>query len=189
MALPPELHQLPDGVADPFSRMEAAFDVAAAQMERGLKGTTFLHGKPPPETIVAVNAQLGNRQAPVEVKAQQDMRRERDDLRQANEAAAITVPKAPGGTKTAADAEQHAAAQVGATGDVSDAISAAATFVPMAAGQAAQAVAQGPLPALASQAVNTTASVISAANVAATGVAEGLKEEPLIVRRGLKTRV
>jgi hypothetical protein len=190
MALPSEHHQLPEGVPDPFDRMEAVFDVAAAQMERGLKGASFLHGKPPPEPVIqAKNAQLGNKQAPVEVMAQQDMRRERDALYQASAAASITVPKASGSSKTAADGEREAVAHVGATGDVGDAIGAAATFVPMAAGQAVQTVAQGPLPVLASQAVTTTAAVLSAANVTATGIAEGLKEEPLIVRRGLKTRV
>src|SRR5438445_9274644 len=47
MALPGEQHQLPDGVTDPFAKLDQVYDVAAAQMERGIKGAAFLHGKPP----------------------------------------------------------------------------------------------------------------------------------------------
>lgn len=45
MPLPSERHQLPEGATDPFAVQEKAYDVAAAQMERGIKGMEFLHGK------------------------------------------------------------------------------------------------------------------------------------------------
>lgn len=44
--LPSEQHQLPEGWDDPFAKLEKVYDVAAAQMERGLKGVEFLNGKP-----------------------------------------------------------------------------------------------------------------------------------------------
>jgi hypothetical protein len=74
----------------------------------------------------------------------------------------------------------------------------ALSFLPMAAGQAVQTVAQGPLPAMATQAASVAGAVISAGTATATGIAEGLREdEPLqkslaeetrVVRRGLRTR-
>ncbi|MBM3963210.1 MAG: hypothetical protein FJ137_05535 [Deltaproteobacteria bacterium] len=45
LPLPAEQVELPDGVADPFSKLDAVYDAAAAQMDRGLKGAEFLHGK------------------------------------------------------------------------------------------------------------------------------------------------
>ena len=52
MPLPAEHVELPDGVRDPFAKLDAVYDAAAAQMDRGLKGAEFLHGKkaPPPVT-------------------------------------------------------------------------------------------------------------------------------------------
>src|SRR5258705_4314531 len=44
MALPSEQHQLPAGVDDPFKKLDEIYDVAAQQMERGLKGQSFLNG-------------------------------------------------------------------------------------------------------------------------------------------------
>lgn len=169
MPLPAEHHQLPEGVADPFARMEAAFDVAAAQMERGVRGANFLHGKPlPPAVDPAQNAmRLENQQAREIAKA------------------ANAAPKAKGGTKTAADAEAEGA--VTPSGPLDDFLSIAATFLPTAGAHAAQQAVQGPLPALASQAVQVAGAVLSSGQVAATGVAEGLKEDsPVVVRRGLR---
>lgn len=169
LPLPNELHQLPDGVADPFAKMEAVFDVAAAQMERGVRGANFLHGKPlPPQVDPAQNAiRLENQQ-------------ERELAKAAN-----AVPKAKGGTKTAADADAERA--VTPSGPVDEMIGVAASFLPTAGAHAAQHVVQGPLPTLASEAVKIAGAVVSAGQVAAAGVAEGLKEdEPVVVRRGLR---
>jgi len=44
MALPASEHQLPEGKRDPFVVQEKAYDVASAQMERGLAGQAFLYG-------------------------------------------------------------------------------------------------------------------------------------------------
>ena len=66
-------------------------------------------------------------------------------------------------------------------------IGVAATFLPTAGAHAAQHVVQGPLPALASQAVQVAGAVISSGQIAATGVAERLRDdEPVVVRRGLR---
>jgi hypothetical protein len=74
------------------------------------------------------------------------------------------------------------------TDGVGNALAAVGTFLPMAAGQAVQSVAGGPLPAMASQALQTAGAVASAVELGATGVAEGLREEPPPPppRRGLK---
>lgn len=77
LPLPEERHLVPDGYADPFARLDAAYDVAAAQMDRGLKGAEFLHGKaarPVLDDAPTVDA-TPPQQAPVEPPA--DRRRPR----------------------------------------------------------------------------------------------------------------
>jgi hypothetical protein len=186
MALPTEQHQLPDGVADPFAKLDAVFEEAALQMERGIKGAEFLHGK---KATIETTPSRGVERPQESVHAATqpaaiDQRRETQRLRGLDEAAHNAVPKPQGASKTAAEKEAEKVANVG------DAVGMAATFVPAAAGQAVQAAAQGPLPALASQAVTMASAVAAAGQVAATGVAEGLKEdEPVQTftpRRGLK---
>jgi hypothetical protein len=183
MPLPSEQHQLPEGVADPFAKMEAAFDVAAAQMDRGIKGATFLHGKMPPAEHTpskGVERRKQHQQMHVdENPAVAEARREAMRLRGLDQAAQSTVStKVQGATKTAAEREAE---------HVGDAMGVAATFIPTAVANAAQTAAQGPLPALATQATAVAGAVISSGQVAAVGVAEGLKEdEPVTVRRGLR---
>jgi hypothetical protein len=48
MPVPTEQVELPDGVVDPFAKLDAVYDTAALQMERGVKGHEFLHGKKAP---------------------------------------------------------------------------------------------------------------------------------------------
>ncbi len=44
MALPSEEHQEPEGFQDPFAKMDKIYDVAASDMDRGVKGMAFLNG-------------------------------------------------------------------------------------------------------------------------------------------------
>lgn len=53
LPLPSEQHQLPPGIKDPFAKLDEIYDVAGAQMERGLEGAAFLHGKAPPAVYEA----------------------------------------------------------------------------------------------------------------------------------------
>jgi len=193
MALPTEQHQLPPGVDDPFKKMEAMFDVAAEQMERGLKGTAFLHGKPPPtdalenarhaEDITRTMHAAPHKGSPVDRKIVESVRTDLDQMRLTNEAAAKPIVSSKGATPTAADAE----AEKGAPNISSVGGAAVATFLPAAASHAITSVVQGPLPALASQAITTAGSVMSAGQIVAAGVAEGLREsEPVVPRRGLR---
>lgn len=169
LPLPGEHHQLPDGVTDPFARMEAVFDVAAEQMERGVRGAAFLHGKPPAAGL-----------DPAQHATRMERQQERDVARAAN-----AVAKAKGSSKTAADADADGATTP--SGPLDEVIGIAATFLPTAGAHAAQHVVQGPLPALASQVVQTAGAVITSGQIAATGVAEGLKDDaPVVVRRGLR---
>jgi hypothetical protein len=48
--LPSEQHQLPKGF-DAFSKLDEVYEVAAQQMDRGLEGQAFLHGKKAPPSI------------------------------------------------------------------------------------------------------------------------------------------
>mgnify|MGYP006883379765 CR=1 FL=1 len=56
MALPSEEHKLPEGHQDPFAKQEALFDIAAQDMERGIKGMAFLNGttKRPVDNVLEV---------------------------------------------------------------------------------------------------------------------------------------
>ena len=197
MALPSEQHQLPDGVDDPFKKLDEVYDVAAAQMDRGIKGSTFLHGRPPAEisdphrdnsvddvTKTMMRNEGAPKSAATERKVVEAVRTDLEQVRMTNQAAAITVPTTKGASKTAAESEAEANAH--AASSIGDGVGAAMTFVPMAAGQAVQSVVQGPLPAMAAQALTVTSGVIGAGQLTAAGVAEGLREdEPVVVRRGL----
>lgn len=194
-ALPHEEHQLPEGVPDPFKKLDQIFEVAAAQMEKGLQGQAFLHGKPRTASEVSdprratddaarLAAQAPAKGSALDHKVVESVRADMDQLRRTSSAAATPIAVGKGGTKTAAQAEaEGAAAQASGAGEVLDSL---AVFVPMAGGQVIQGATQGPLPALATQATALASAVAGAGEVASVGIAEGLKEEvPALPRRGL----
>lgn len=193
-ALPTEQHQLPDGVDDPFKKLEAVFEVAAAQMERGIKGANFLHGHKPRVDDVAearnsqrmIDSQANGVQkgTAASQKIVESVRTDLEQVRMTNQAAASPIATTKGASKTAA--EKEAVAQAPNMSGVSDALGTAAIFVPMAVGSGVQTAIQGPLPALASQAVTVVGAAGTAGEVMVVGIAEGLKEDaPVQVRRGL----
>lgn len=194
LPVPTEKHELPDGIDDPFKKLEAVYDTAAVQMERGLKGAEFLHGKKAPAGLDHVGADdvTRVRDRPTDPARQQVTtldRQTRDHQRRLDQAANTQTVKASSSTKTAADKEVEHAANAGATGDGTSAIDALMTFGPMAAAQAATATVQGPMAAAASQALQTVNTVAAAGEVALTGISEGLRETteapPSGPRRGL----
>lgn len=180
LPVPTEHHELPDGVADPFKKLDAVYDAAAVQMERGIKGSEFLHGKKAPTDVVRPDDPTRmSQERPVALdpakQTQQKMdQQERNHFRQLDQAAAAQPVTSSNGTKTAAAKETEKAANAGSTGD--SALSAAMTFAPVAAAQAATTLAQGPLPALATQAINTAGAVGSVAELGMVGVSEAQKE-------------
>lgn len=182
LPVPTEHHELPDGVKDPFAKLDAVYDAAAVQMERGIKGAEFLHGKKPiadhlarPDDVT----RLSDRPAaldPAKQTAQRMDRQERDHIRRLDQAAVTQPTQSATGTKTAGTKEAEKAANQGA---VDSAVSVAVTFGPMAAVQAATSLVQGPLPALAAQAasaVQTATAVAAAGQLGMVGLTEGLKE-------------
>jgi hypothetical protein len=193
LALPAEEHQLPDGVDDPFHKLDAVFEIAAQQMERGLKGTAFLHGKPPPieadptrldDDLVRNNTHGPRKGTAADQKIIDSIRADFEQVRLTNQAIANTIPKTKGASETAAERDASAQAPNAAGG--SDALATVATFVPMAAGIGLQSAVQGPLPALATQALTVVGGAAGAAQATLAGVAEGLAEDaPVVVRRGL----
>lgn len=244
-AVPSEQHQLPDGVEDPFQKLEAIFELAAAQMDRGIRGVTFLHGKPPvevagpherhedathaalhapgkPSAVDVANqgeaaapgdwdvtlphrkppepaapyehhedATQAMRHAPAKGSALDDriMRSVRADLEQARRTdQAAARPTATTNTGAGSAAEREAKANAPQTSAaLGDGPGAAAVIVPMAIGQGLQSAVQGPIPALASQAIVTMGAATSAAQLTAVGIAEGMNEDaPVVPRRGLR---
>lgn len=203
LPVPTEHHELPDGVKDPFAKLDAVYDAAALQMERGIKGAEFLHGKGKGSVDPAFGSvggkpddvtKLQHRpQAidPAKQSAQQLDRMEREQMRRVDQASIIQPGQKSGGSKTAATKEAEKAAHQGA---VDSAVSVAVTFGPMAAVQAATSLVQGPLPALAAQAagaVQTATAVAAAGQLGMVGLSEGLKETkqteaPSGPSRGLK---
>lgn len=183
LPVPTEQHELPDGVKDPFAKLDAVYDAAAVQMERGIKGAEFLHGKKPtapPNPLVGANDPTLIKEKPTSPGRQQANeldRITRDHHRRLDQAAASTsVPKPSSSTKTAADKEVEHAANAGAT-DHDGALSAAMTFGPMVAAQVASSTVQGPLPgAGAVSALQTVNTVAAASEVALVGAADGTTE-------------
>lgn len=190
-ALPTEQHQLPEGVDDPFKKLDAVFEVAAAQMERGIKGASFLHGTHKrvdetndPRRVMDAQVNATTKGTAANQKIVESVRTDFEQVRMTNQAAAQPIATTKGASKTAA--EKEAVAQAPNVSSVSDALGTAAIFVPMAVGSGIQTAVQGPLPALASQAVTVVGAAGTAGEVMVVGVAEGLKEDaPVVVRRGL----
>ena len=106
MALPSEQHQLPEEAkSDPYAKQEAAFDVAAADMERGLRGQNFLNGKAAPakhHDIVAQNRPLevSDPKAPTRVMAMQEHQAANQQIEKA-ESAGRAQPKVSNATSSA----------------------------------------------------------------------------------------
>lgn len=170
LPVPTETHELPDGIEDPFKKLDAVYDVAGAQMERGIKGANFLHGKPPPVADPAVMAgpndatRVRERPSdPARQKAQTENREFVEQSRRMQQASVQPSLKASSATKTAGDAEGE---HIANSGGVESLVGALATVGPMVGAQVAASSIQGPLPALAAQA----APVVQAANtIAAAG--------------------
>jgi hypothetical protein len=180
LPVPTEQHELPDGVSDPFKKLDAVYDAAAVQMERGIKGAEFLHGKKPVADHIKPDEMTRLQDRPVALDpakqtAQRLDKQEREHHQRLGQAAVAKPVTSSSATKTAAQKETEAAANGGAV-DANSVLGAAMTFAPMAAAQAATTLVQGPLPALAAQAINTTGAVASVADLAMVGVAEASKE-------------
>jgi hypothetical protein len=182
LPVPTEQHELPDGVADPFQKLEAVYDAAAIQMERGLKGTQFLHGRKeaatPEASILAGPDDVTRlRERPTDPARQQATtldRQTRDHQRRLDQAAHTQPVKASSSTKTAAENDVEHAANAGMAGaDGTSAVDALMTFGPMVAAQAASAPVQGPLATASTQALQVVDTITAASEVALAGLSEG----------------
>jgi hypothetical protein len=183
MPLPTEQVELPDGVADPFAKLDAVYDAAALQMDRGLKGAEFLHGRKAPPSATAPTAPLAAGTAPPPSPSTNLPAPERigvdDPTRLAQRPRALDAAQQtaqsqarierdhlygvdaaaqayqPGRSSSSTKTAAQAEAEAHARAGATDsAVSVAATFAPMAASQVVTASVQGPLPALAAQAAH-----------------------------------
>jgi hypothetical protein len=180
LPVPTEHHELPPGVEDPFAKLDAMYDVAGQQMERGIRGAQFLHGKTPDReasgtTARPASTQHGRVHKPEVLVEQQ---RERAQTRDIDKASKQPL-RAPQASKTSADDD------VGS--DV------AAAMVPVAGAQAVTAAIHGPLPTLAAQAVaavNVAAAVTSTAQLVGVGLTDApsptSNADAPSIRRGLR---
>jgi hypothetical protein len=205
MPLPTEQVELPDGVADPFAKLDAVYDAAALQMDRGLKGAEFLHGKKAPSSTPAPTAPSASPAAaalptpatsmPAPERAGVDdptrLAQRPHALDPAQQAAqsharverdhlygldAAAQTYQPGRSSSSTKTAAHAEAEANArAGAVDSAVSVAATFAPMAASQVVTASVQGPLPALAAQAAHAV-EVASAVTAAGELALVGVNE-------------
>jgi hypothetical protein len=189
--VPTEQHELPDGVKDPFAKLDAVYDAAALQMERGIKGANFLHGKPATigldPGLAGPNDQTRTVERPRQTQHSQPQRdlsaqlhrQDREQHRWVEQAAVQPTRSGTSTTKTAAHKEAEAAANQGLAQDTQSAVDVLAGLVPMAAAQGVSAALQGVVSTAAMpvvQAVQTAGAVTSAAEVSAMGVSEGLSE-------------
>lgn len=209
LPLPEEQHQLPEGYADPFSRLDAAYDVAAAQMDRGLKGAEFLHGKAsrvdapnpaveatrtptvsrtderpqhvePHDRTKTMLVEAGDRSRPMDSRLKEEQRLEKETVRQVSKASTQIGGPLPDAVGTAARREAERAAEAL---HMAESLGIPAALAPMAASQVAQAAT---LPSAVANAVTAAGAVASAAEVVSVGVAQAISEEPAIVRRALR---
>jgi hypothetical protein len=213
LPLPEERHLVPDGYADPFARMDAAYDVAAAQMERGLKGTEFLHGKaprvdppldaaptqnePPPEVRrnrtqkvdPAVEAHQETKTLQVELG---DRSRPMDQVvkeqLRVEQQTVREIGKAStqiGGQMPDAvgTAARREAERASEALHMAESLGIPAALSPLAASQIMQAVS---MPSAVANAVTMAGAAASAGEVVSVGVAQATSDEHAIVRRALR---
>ena len=190
LPVPTERHELPDGVSDPFTKLDAVYDTAAVQMERGIKGAEFLHGKKAPSadpTVAArvddsVRAQVRTPIDPARQAATTLDRQTRDHIRRLDQAANQPIATtSSSATKTASHQQAEQAANAGASHDAHSGLDAAMSFGPMVAAQVAASSIQAPLPGLAAQAaqaLQTVNTVAAVGEVALVGVAEATGDAP-----------
>jgi hypothetical protein len=205
LPVPTEKHELPDGVSDPFAKLDAVYDAAAVQMERGIKGAEFLHGKKAPTTDPSTSPRKDDvarvQERPLDPARQASTtldRQTRDHIRRLDQAANQPIAtSSSSASKTAASKEAEQAANAGASGDPHSGLDAALTFGPMVAAQVAASTIQAPLPGLAAQAaqaLQTVNTIAAAGEVALVGVAEATSESPDVAppsgspRRGLSRK-
>jgi hypothetical protein len=159
MPLPVEQHELPEGVADPFAKLDAVYDVAGAQMERGIKGAQFLHGKPPViDATPMTTTDVDDRHTLHSAAAQAVSSHKK-----------VPLPSPPPPMVQDPDPTKREG--------VGDAVAMLMSAAPMVASQAVAGAIQGPLPVMASQAVQVTGGAVSAAEVAAAGIAKAMDAE------------
>lgn len=190
LPLPSEQHQLPPGIKDPFSKLDQIYDVAGAQMERGLEGAAFLHGKAPPavyearalEAFEATQEQTRTMIRPQEQSKTQNSRAAQDHR--------------------AADQQIEARAQAGnAPPRVSNATNPANAKQQSQAAQKALEVAEGLGVSVAAMAVSqaldpsgamgaTAASAVKAVSLSKTavGMANNMREEDTTLRQKQRTQ-
>ena len=178
LPVPTEQHELPDGVSDPFAKLDAVYDVAAAQMERGVKGAEFLHGKAAPRVDPAVHAddvtRLQHRPNDPLRSTQHSLKKETHEQQRRLDHAAVVATAQPSSSSsssnTAAARDAQALANAGGVDGT------ALAFAPMAGGQLAAAAVPGPLPVAASQAAQLVIAVSAAAEVGMAGLASGVDD-------------
>lgn len=189
LPLPSEQHQLPPGVQDPFAKMDQVYDVAGAQMERGIEGQTFLHGRPAPadlstrlreragaEEVTRTHVRPQQADALPQAPAQQEGRAQRQQL-EARAQAGHAPPQVSQASEPANGRQQAERAQQAV--DVAEGLG-----VSVAAMAVTQAL--DPSGALGTQA----ASAVKAVSVAKTavGMAGAMRGDASTVQEGLRAR-
>jgi hypothetical protein len=198
LPVPTEKHELPDGFADPFAKLDAVYDAVEAQNVRGLEGSKFLHGNKPPAALDPAFVQVSTEvvrssEKPVDPARQTATtldRQTREHIKRLDTAANQPTVQASTATKTAAQKEVEKATNAGAGSGSSDTMAAAMTFAPMVAAQVAASSVSGPLAGAATQAtqaLQTANSVAAAAEVALVGVADATAEKVDTVDAGART--
>lgn len=190
MPLPSEQHQLPPGVSDPFAKLDQIYDVAGEQMERGLEGQAFLHGKRAPAEARG-GADLGARpddltrtmvlsQKATETpsaRAAEEARAQKEQVQKAAEAG--TAPLKTSNATSPANARRHAERAEKAL-ELAEGLG--VSLAAMAVGQAID-----PSGGVAGGAMADGASVVKAVSTAKTavGLTRSMDDDGPSLRRGL----
>jgi len=191
MPLPSEQQKLPDGFDDPFAKQDSAYEIAAAQMDRGIKGVEFLYGKKPPSEVTGPG--LLAQQAPIDPHvAADDVTRTMMKTQEGTSGPFTVDPTSRAIEKNAISQQESRAsdvAQLSGPRSMSGLSDAAKK-----GGDAAQLLAVGAVGALAGQGLDPASAATQMAHEAASvvqglttsklavGLTEGMKDAPAPVR-------
>lgn len=185
LPLPSEQHQLPKGAQDAFAKLDQIYDVAGQQMERGLEGQAFLHGKNAParaelpDEVTRTLAQPGvsDAQRPENQRFSQEGRAVSQQI-DAREQAGSAPPKVSNATQPsdAKQRSQHAQKAL----ELAEGLG-------VSVGAMAVSQALDPSGALGAQAASA-ASAVKAVSVAKTAasMASSMEHENPTLRRGIR---
>ena len=163
MPLPSEMHQRPEGDADPYKKQEIMYDVAAQQMERGLAGKAFLEGH-----REDITQKIGNTMATQEHRIEAKQIQKREEASKAPLYGKVSSTDTSQNARPVSDDSDLNAAQV------MQGVGMVAGMMTTAASQSIQGV---QLPSAVKDVVSAAGATVGAVETGAMGVAQTMLDD------------